>query len=255
MQGQTSDFTANGIKSRKHNGFGGIVHDNFHPGSRFESSDITTFTPDNTALDFIGFDMEYRNRVFDSRFGRYPLDTLYHDTFRFLVGRHFGIVHNVVDIRGCLRLGFFLQRFYQTFFRFFGRDSRKVFEPFHFGLMEFFQFLFFLLYHFELSIEVGTNGIGLTFLLLQVLLLLGKLHFPLFQFSLGRLYLGIAGIRLLFHFGFHVDKLLFHFEQLVFLNYFGFFFGLFQNRFRPSRQQIAVHQKDKKPPYDQTANH
>ena len=60
---------------------------------------------------------------------------------------------------------------------------------------------------------------------------LRKLHFPLFQFSLGRLYLGIAGIRLLFHFGFHVDKLLFHFEQLVFLNYFGFFFGLFQNRF------------------------
>ena len=86
MQGQTGNFTANRVEGRKNDCFRSIVYNDFNTGSSFQSTDITSFTSDNTSLDFIRFDMEYCNRVFNGSFRSHPLDRLDNDTFGFFAG-------------------------------------------------------------------------------------------------------------------------------------------------------------------------
>ena len=86
MQGQTGNFTANRVEGRKNDCFRSIVYNDFNTGSSFQSTDITSFTSDNTSLDFIRFDMEYCNRVFNGSFRSHPLDRLDNDTFSFFAG-------------------------------------------------------------------------------------------------------------------------------------------------------------------------
>ena len=86
MQCQTGNFTANRVEGRKNDSFRSVVNNDFNAGSGFQSTDVTSFTSDNTSFDFIWFNMEYRNRVFDGSFRSYPLDRLDNDTFRFFAG-------------------------------------------------------------------------------------------------------------------------------------------------------------------------
>ena len=97
MQCQTGNFTSNRGECGKNDCFRSIINNDFHTGGCFQSTDITSFTSDDTSFDFIRFDMEYRYGVFDCSFRSYPLDRLDNDTFCFFAGSQFGIIHNIVD--------------------------------------------------------------------------------------------------------------------------------------------------------------
>ena len=97
MQCQTGNFTSNRVECGKNDCFRSIINNDFHTGGCFQSTDITSFTSDDTSFDFIRFDMEYRYGVFYCSFRSYPLDRLDNDTFCFFAGSQFGIIHNIVD--------------------------------------------------------------------------------------------------------------------------------------------------------------
>ena len=240
MQCQSGDFAAYRIERRKYDSFGGIVYDDLYTGSGFQCPDITTLTTDDTTLYFVGVDMEHGHGIFNRRFGRYTLYALYHDPLGFFVRRHFRIVHDVVDIRCGFRLRFVFERLHEFLFRLFGRQAGKVFQPFHFGFMQFIQFLFLAFYRFQLRIEIGTCGFGFAFLAQDFLLLLVQLCFTLFQPSLSLLQFGIPSRSLLLHFRLQMQEFFFDFEQFVFTDYLRLFFCFFQNRFGPSAKQGTI---------------
>ena len=53
MQCQTGNFTANRVEGRKNDSFRSVVNNDFNAGSGFQSTDVTSFTSDNTSFDFI----------------------------------------------------------------------------------------------------------------------------------------------------------------------------------------------------------
>ena len=123
MKCQAGYFAANRVECRKHDSFRGVIHYDFNTCCCFQSTDVTSFTTDDATFDFIGFDMEYGDRVFDSCFCSNSLNGLDNDSFGFLVGCQLGIVHDIIDVRSSLCFGFLLQRVHQTFFGFFGRQT------------------------------------------------------------------------------------------------------------------------------------
>lgn len=116
-------LAANRVECRKHDSFRGVIHYDFNTCCCFQSTDVTSFTTDDATFDFIGFDMEYGDRVFDSCFCSNSLNGLDNDSFGFLVGCQLGIVHDIINVRSSLCFGFLLQRVHQTFFGFFGRQT------------------------------------------------------------------------------------------------------------------------------------
>ena len=58
VQSQAGDFTANRIKAGQDDGFRRVIYNDFNTGSRFQSTDITSFATDDTTFDLIRFDME-----------------------------------------------------------------------------------------------------------------------------------------------------------------------------------------------------
>ncbi len=99
VQGQAGDLAAHGVKSRQHDGLGGIVDDNLDAGGRLQGAYVAAFAADNAALDLVGVDVEDGDRVLDGSLGGDALDGLHHDALGLLVGGHFGLVHDVVDVR------------------------------------------------------------------------------------------------------------------------------------------------------------
>ena len=97
VKSQTGNFTANRVKSGKNDCFRSVVYNDFNASSGLQCTDIASFTSDDTSFDFIRFDMEYRYGVFDGSFGSYPLDRLDNDSFGFLAGSQFRIIHDVID--------------------------------------------------------------------------------------------------------------------------------------------------------------
>src|SRR5258707_14186595 len=66
LQGKTGDLTAQRVKGRQYDGFRSIVHDEVYSRSRLYSTDITTFTANDLALDLVAFQVEYSNGFFIS---------------------------------------------------------------------------------------------------------------------------------------------------------------------------------------------
>ncbi len=71
MQGQAGDFAAHGVEPAQDDRFGRVVHDDFDACGSFQRPDVATFAADDAAFDFVAFDVEHRNGVFDGRFGRH----------------------------------------------------------------------------------------------------------------------------------------------------------------------------------------
>ena len=95
---QAADFAAHGVEGGDDDGFGRIVYNDFHASCGFEGADVAAFASDDAALHFIVVDMEDGDAVFDSRFGSHALDALDNDALGLLIGSHFGIIHDFVDI-------------------------------------------------------------------------------------------------------------------------------------------------------------
>ena len=111
LQRKTGNFTAKGIKRRKYNGFRGIIHDQVNPGSCFHSPDISSFPADDLALDFITFQVENRNGIFNGLFCSCTLNALDNDFTGFFIGFLTGIVNNFLLKSQGLGMGFLLSGF------------------------------------------------------------------------------------------------------------------------------------------------
>ena len=109
VQSQAGNLAANRIEAGQHDCFRRIVYHDFNTGSCFQRPDVTPFTADDAAFDFIGFDMKYGNRVLDRRFGSNALDRLDNDLFRFLVGCHLSFFHDLVNEGSGFGLGLVFQ--------------------------------------------------------------------------------------------------------------------------------------------------
>ena len=121
MQCQASNFAAHGIEAGKHDSFGGVVNDDFHTGGSLEGTDIATFSTNDAALNVVVVDMEHGHGIFDSGFGGYTLNGFHNDALSLLIGGHFGIVHDVVDVGSGSCFGFIFERFHEFFLCFFSR--------------------------------------------------------------------------------------------------------------------------------------
>ena len=109
MQCQAANLAANRVESTDDDGFGRIVHHDFHTRGSLQSADVASLTTDDAAFDLIVVNMEHRHAVLDGRFGGHALDGLDHDAFGLLVGGEFRIVHDVVDVTLCIAAGLVLQ--------------------------------------------------------------------------------------------------------------------------------------------------
>ena len=108
VQCQAGNFAAYRVEGREYNRFRRIIHHDFHTGCRFKGTNITSFTTDDTSLNFVAFDMEHRHWIFDSCFSGYTLYALNYNTFCLLAGRQFGIIHDIIDVALSLRFSLLL---------------------------------------------------------------------------------------------------------------------------------------------------
>ncbi|MPN26205.1 hypothetical protein SDC9_173629 [bioreactor metagenome] len=67
--------------------------------------------------------MENGYGVFDGSFSSNPLNRVDDHPFRFFVGRHLGIFHDVIDIRHGIGFSFIFERFHQFFLGLFNRKA------------------------------------------------------------------------------------------------------------------------------------
>ena len=98
MEGETTDFTANGVEGTDDDGFGCVIDDDFHAGGCFERTDVATFASDDATFDFVVVNVENGNAVFNGCFGCDTLDGLNDDALCLFRGSQFGVVHHVVDV-------------------------------------------------------------------------------------------------------------------------------------------------------------
>ena len=94
VERQTGNLATHRIKARQYDGFRGVVDDNFNAGSGFERADVASFATDDTSFDFVVFDVEYRNAVFNGVFHCSPLNRLDNDFLRFLIRLEFRLVRD-----------------------------------------------------------------------------------------------------------------------------------------------------------------
>ncbi len=240
VQGEASYFAAHGVESGKHYRLGGVVDNDFYAGGCFESADVAAFATDDAAFYFVGVDVEYCHGVFNGSFGSHTLYALHHDAFRFLVGGHLGIVHDVVDVAcgGCL--GFVLERFDEFFFRFLAGESADMLKLFLGFASESVEFGFLRLYAGKLFVKPGFCLLDAVAFALVVALLLVELNFALLYFAFGALNLGEALVCRFFCFGFYAYFLFACFKQFVFLDYFRFFAGFGNDGFRAALREVSL---------------
>ena len=229
MQGQAADFPTYGVECRNDNGFGSVVHDDFHARGSLQCTDVASFTADDTSFHFIVVDMEYGHAVFNGRFRCYALYALYDDAFGFLVGCQFGFIHDFIDVACRVGLGFVFQGFYQAFACFVGTQPADGFQFFAFFGFQFLQLFFATRQSLLLVFQPFTVGFYFAFFTVQVVLTLVQAQFALFQAVFVLLYLLVALLHFLFQFRLLVQELFFHFEQFFLFDDFGFFARFFDN--------------------------
>ena len=110
MESQTDYLAANRVEAGEHDGLGSVVDYNLNACGSLEGTDVAALATDDAALDFIAVDMEHRDGILYGRLSCQSLYRLHDDALGLLVGRHFGLVHYIVDIGACSGLGFILER-------------------------------------------------------------------------------------------------------------------------------------------------
>ena len=61
LQRKSGYFPAQGIETGKNNRFGGVIHNQVNTGCSFNSPDISSFSTNNLAFDFITFEVKNSN--------------------------------------------------------------------------------------------------------------------------------------------------------------------------------------------------
>ena len=238
MERQTADFTTHRIESGNHNGFWRIVNHNFNACGCFQSTDITSFATNDAAFNLVVVDMEHCHAVFNGGFRCNALDGLNHDALGFLVGRHFCVVHDFVDIRLGIGAGFILQRIHQTLLGFLCRQTAEFFQFLALFELHLLQLLFLGFQELGMSIELVLRVVEFNFAFSQVFLLLRKTHFALLEFVFNLKNLLVSLLHFLFKLSFLVQEFLLDLQQFLLFDDIGFFCCLIQHTFILAFEEI-----------------
>ena len=231
VQGQAGDFAAHGIEPAQDDRFGRVVHDDFDACGSFQRPDVATFAADDAAFDFVAFDVEHRNGVFDGRFGRHTLDRSHDDSLGLLRGGHFGLLDRFVDVGCSVGFGFRFHIFDQDALGIFGAQARNLLEARVLLVHQTVDLLLLVFEHLKLRFHLLFEAGVLLDLAFQFALLVLQVVFDLLGplFALGDLldaFIDLAVVLAL-----ELDELLLGLENLLFLYHFAFRFRLFPGGF------------------------
>ncbi len=130
MQRKASYLAAHGVEPRKHYRLWSVVDYDLDACGGFERADIAAFASDDASFYLVGVNLEHRHGVLDGCFGRHTLYRLDYDALGFLVGGHFRIVHDVVDVACCGSLCFILEALHKLVFCLFGGQTADMLQLF-----------------------------------------------------------------------------------------------------------------------------
>ena len=94
LQTESCNLPAKGVERRKNYGFRGIVYYQINPSSCFYCSYVSTLPTNDLTLNFIRFQIEYGNRIFNGYFGSRALNRLNYNLTGLFIGLHAGIFNN-----------------------------------------------------------------------------------------------------------------------------------------------------------------
>ena len=240
VQGQASDFAAHGVEAGEHDGFGGVVHDDFDAGGGFQSADVATFAADDAALDFVAVDVEHGHGVFDGGFSGQALNGLNHNAFGLLIGGHLGFVHDVVDVGSGSGFSLVFEGFHQLFLGLLRGQAGDVFELFNCLTVKLIQLGGASFEGLRLGFETLTSGVDFVASASIFALELVELELALLLASFGLLHLGHALVGLLLGIGGDLEGFFAAFEHLVAFEVFGFTFGIGDDLLSASFSQAAL---------------
>ena len=98
MQCKTTCFTTYWVKSRNHNSFRCVIYNNFHTTCSLESSDVTSFTSDDTSFYLVVIYMEDRNRVLNGSFSGDALYCFDDNLLCLVISINLSLVHYLIDV-------------------------------------------------------------------------------------------------------------------------------------------------------------
>ena len=113
VEGQTANFTANGVEGTNDNSLRSIIDNDFCTSGSFQCTDVATFTTYHAAFDFIRINMENTDGILHRCFTGHTLNGLDDDLLCLFIGSHLGFVHDFVDVLLRLGLSLVFQRFNQ----------------------------------------------------------------------------------------------------------------------------------------------
>ena len=228
MECQSGHLTPHGVEARKDDGLGRVVDDDLDARSGLQRADVTPFAADDAALDLVRIDVKDGDGVLDGGLCGHALDGLDDHLFGLHVGRHLGLLHDLVDVRCGVGFGFVLERLDEALFGFASGESGDGLQVYDLLLVHLFQVQLTLLDQLGLIVQVLLQDVGLGELTLQLLLALAEAQLVLLELGLDGPNLGVSCGHLLLQFGLELDELLLHLQHLVLLHHvrFAFHFAL-----------------------------
>ncbi len=170
--------------------------------------------------------MEDADTVLNSGLGSHALDGLDDYLLSLLVGIELGVVHNLIDVSGCVELGLIFHALYKAVLGLLGTHSREFLEFGAFLVLHLQELGLFLLKHLAVIVNVLLLLVDILLSAVQVVMLLLKGEFLLFQTVLVLLDTLVALLRLLLKLTLLVKVFLLNFQELFLFQHIGILVGL-----------------------------
>ena len=239
---EACDFAAYGVESRKDDGLGGIVDDDFDAGCGFQRADVAAFATDDASLDLVALDVEDGYGILDGCFRRNALDRGHDDSFGLFRGGHLGLLDGFVDIGGGFGLGFGLHVLHEDVLGLFGAHSGDLFEAHVLFAAHLVDLLLFVFEDLQLVLHLLLDPVVFADLVIQFAFLVLEVLFDLFGALFALVELLVAFVDLPVVFAFELDEFLLGLEDSLFLDHFGLCFGLFECGFAPFPDRVFGHE-------------
>ena len=228
LQGKFGDFAADGVETGDEDGIGAVVDDDFHARERFERADIAAFTPDDTTLNLVIFNVEHAHRILDGRFRSRALDGFKHNLLCCLGCAQFGLFGHFLHIDHRVGLSLFLDEFDELLLGILRREAGDGFQFLRFFVVNAIEVGFFLVEGVELAFQFLLCSLQFLGLALRLFHLLVGVLLQLVDAVFGRGQFALALVAGLFVFVLHLEEFLLGLQDAFFLDDFGLFLGLFK---------------------------
>ena len=231
VQGQTCDFAAHGVESRKDDRLGGVVDDDLDARRGLQGADIAALAADDAALDLVALDVEHRHGIFDGRFGRHALDRRDDDAFGLLRGSHFGLFDGLVDVGGGFGLGLGLHVFDEDVLGVLRAHTRNLLQTCVLFALHLVDLLFFVLENLQLVLQLLLQPVVVAELVFQFALLVLQVLLDLLGTLFALCDLLVAFVDLTVVFALELYELLFRLKDTLLLDHLSLGLGLLHGGF------------------------